>query len=574
SHIRSYTTSIISIDLKDQTLKFPFSSLQCGAIFQSLTKSRSLRQGKTLHAHIISSGVLHKNTYLRTKLAAFYANCGHMKNAHIVFNQIQHKTSFLWNYMIRGYSSSGFPLNALLLYRKMMSFGIQPDNFTYPFVIKACGDALLVEFGRIIHAEVVISGFEPDVYVGNCLLAMYSKFGEMEIARLMFDRMSQRDLTTWNTMITGYAKNGYSREALSFFHMLQRSQLAPDSTTLLGLLSACSDLQMVEKGKELHGYIVRNSTFSSNTYLTNSIVELYCRCKTMLLARKLFAVSSKDCVTWNTMISRYVEIGSAFDGLGLFCQMISFGEQPDLATIIAVLGACEQVNAIDFGMSTHSFLVQKGFGSSNMAATALIGMYSQCGRLSCSQRLFGEISEKTLVSWTAMITAFGHHGKGSEAISYFDQMIASGIVPDEGAFTSILTACSHAGLVEDGRDIFVQIQLSYNMKPALAHYACLVDLLSRAGHLEEAYEVIKNMEVDPTVDIWVSLLSGCRLHGNVSLAEVAAQNVVKENPDRASGYISLSHAYADEKRWKDVEKLRGIAQGKGLAMPRGCSFVE
>ncbi|KMT08169.1 hypothetical protein BVRB_6g142920 [Beta vulgaris subsp. vulgaris] len=554
--------------------KFPLSSLQCGALLQSLTNSRLLNKGQILHAHIISSGVLLKNTFLASKLAAFYANCGLMENAEIIFEQIMVKNSFLWNYMIRGYTTSGFTVKALLLYSKMLSLGFQPDNFTYPFVVKACGDSLFVEFGRIIHAQVMINGFESDVYVANCLLAMYSNFGEMGTARLVFDRMTQRDLTSWNTMITGHVKNGFSEEALCFFLLLQRSQLAPDSATLLGVLSACSDLHMITKGKEVHGYVLRNSMFTSNRFLTNSLVEFYCKCKTMLHAIRLFMVSSKDSVTWNTMISGYVQTGKGFEGLRLFCQMVAYGEQPDLATIVTLLRACEQVIAFDFGMSIHSYLTQKGFGCSIMVATALIGMYAGCGKLSCSQRVFGEITEKNLVSWTAMLSAYGHHGKGREALSTFNQMVANGIVPDEGAFTSILTACSHAGLVEDGREIFRQIKQNYNMKPALAHYACLVDLLSRSGHLEEAYEIIDNMEVEPTVDIWVSLLFGCRLHGNLHLAEVSAQNIFEGNPDRISGYISLSNTYAYEKRWNDVEKLRHVAQSKRLEMPRGYSFIE
>ncbi|CAO2814332.1 unnamed protein product [Amaranthus hypochondriacus] len=569
---RFYTTlTLISNEFNPQ---FQLSSLQCGSILQSLTKSKSLKRGETFHAHMLSSGILVDNTYLSTKLAAFYANCGQMEKAQILFDQILLKNSFLWNYMIRGYTNSGLPLKAMILYRKMVSIGIQPDNYTYPFVIKACGDSLLVKFGPIVHAEVVISGFESDVYVGNCLLSMYLKFGETKVAQLVFDRMSQRDLTSWNTMITGYAKNGRSREAIILFQLLLESQSIVDSTTLLGLLLACSDLQIVEKGKEIHGYIVRYRMFGSNIFLTNSLVELYCKCKAMFYARRLFIISLKDSVTWNTMISGYVHIGEAFEGLRLFCQMVSYGEQPDLATIIVVLGACEKVTAIEFGMSIHSYLLKKGFDSSTMAVTALIGMYAQCGRLSSSLHVFDEIADKTLVSWTAMISAYGIHGMGEEAISNFYQMVAKDIIPDEGAFTSVLTACSHTGLVEDGREIFHQIQSKYNMQPGLAHYACLVDLLSRAGHLEEAYDIVNNMTVEPPVDVWISLLSGCRLHGNVNLAELCAQHAFKVNPNRISPYISLSHSYANEERWSDVEKLRGIAQSKRLAMPKGYSSIE
>ncbi|KAL9239766.1 hypothetical protein vseg_014057 [Gypsophila vaccaria] len=550
--------------------KLPLTSLQCGAVLQSLTNTKTIRKGQTLHGYIVSSGVIQNNTYLSTKLAAFYANCGRMTESQTIFDRIDNKSSFLWNFMIRGYASNDLSAQAIRLYQEMRVVGgVVPDKFTYPFVVKACGDLADVGLGRVVHTQVVVSGFESDVYVGNCLLSMYAKFVRMENARVVFDRMPERDLTSWNTMISGYVKNGDPGDGLRIFKEMLVAGVVPDSTTLLGVLAACSELSFFEVGKQVHGFLLRNRMHCPNNFLTNSLIEVYCICRSMLYARRLFEVSRKDSVSWNTLISGYSRIDKGLEGLRLFCQMVESSNRPDLATFIAVFGICENVAALDFGTSVHSLLVREGFGVSIMAATALIGMYSRCGELTSSRRVFDGIEKKNLVTWTAMISAYGNHGKGKESISMLHQMRVNKILPDEDAFTSILTACSHAGLVEEGRDVFRQIN-----QPVLAHYACLVDLLSRAGHLEEAYEMICNMVVKPTADIWASFLSGCRVHGNATLAEVAGEKIRQLNPDGVGGYICLSHVYADEKRWIDVEKIRAMVQSKGTAKPTGYSFIK
>ncbi|KAH0984159.1 hypothetical protein GBA52_011336 [Prunus armeniaca] len=564
-----------TVHFKEQPLSPPLTSLQCGKILQSLTNTKSFPKGQKLHALMVTSGNLLNNTYLSTKLAAFYANCGRMAQAQVIFDGILLKNSFLWNFMIRGYACNECSLKALVLYREMLSFGQKADNFTYPFVLKACGDLLLVETGRRVHSEVVVIGLESDIYVANALLAMYSKFGDMGLARMLFDRMLERDLISWNTMISGYVKNNNLRKALEVFEEMGKAGLKADGTTLLGILSACAELLALKLGKEIHAYVVRKSGEIRNEFLTNSLIEMYCNCKSLAYSRRLFdGVKLKDTVSWNSMIRGYEQNGDAFESLRLFCRMVMEGAEVDEVTIITILGACDQINALQFGMSVHSCLVKKGFGANIIVGTALIDMYSKCGSLSCSRRVFDEIPRKNLVAWSAMISGYGAHGRGEEAISCYHELIANNFTPDEGVLTSVLSACSHAGLVNEGKHIFNRMTIEYNVKPALAHYSCLVDLLGRAGHVDEAYELIKTMEVKPSSDIWAALLSACRLHKNVKLAEVSAHKVFEMHPKGVGSYICLSNIYASEKRWDDVERVRAMVRSKGLKKPPGCSFVE
>eukprot|EP00268_Persea_americana_P035232 TRINITY_DN34793_c1_g1_i1.p1 TRINITY_DN34793_c1_g1~~TRINITY_DN34793_c1_g1_i1.p1 ORF type:complete len:754 (+),score=125.68 TRINITY_DN34793_c1_g1_i1:625-2886(+) len=555
-------------------VKPPLSSLQCGALLQSFTKWKSSQKGMELHGHLISSGIIIENTYLNTKLAAMYAICGQMGDARIIFDGIVLKNSFLWNVMIRGNACYGFSISSLHLYREMVRFGQRADNFTYPFVLKACGDLSLVEVGRKIHCEIVTCGFESDIYVRNSLLSMYTKFADMPSARTLFDRMLERDLTSWNTMISGYAKNGDPHEALLLFSQMVKVEVRADSTTFLSVLPACADLAAFKQGKEIHGYIVRNG-MESNSFVINSLIDMYCNCNFVVGARQLFEdIVKGDVVSWNSLIAGYARIGDAFESIRLFHRMNSDNVAPDQVTLIAVLGACNQITALQYGRGVHAFVTKEGFAADVFVGTALINMYAKCGSLGCSRRVFDEMPEKNLVSWSAMVAGYGLHGRGMEAIAVFNKMKVKGIRPDEVAFTSVLSACSHAGLVNEGQEIFHQIKSEYSLNPIVEHYSCMVDLLGRAGHLDEAYDFINKMEVMPNVDVWAALLSASRVHHNVVLAELAARNALALNPKGVGLYVSLSNIYAAEKRWDDVEMVRAMVRQKGQKKPPGCSFVE
>ncbi|KAK1388989.1 Pentatricopeptide repeat-containing protein [Heracleum sosnowskyi] len=497
-----------------------------------------------------------------------------MAEAHVIFDQILVKNSFLWNSMIRGYACDGDSIKALSLYREMMFFGQKFDNFTYPFVLKACGDLGLVEIGKKVHCELVVNGFEEDVYVGNSLVAMYGKFGDIDRVRIVFDRMPKRDLTSWNSLISGLVKNGASSDALGVFRRMRCCGVIADGTTILGVLSACVNLAALEHGRAIHGYVICNNLVCYNDFLMNSLIEMYCSCNSMAEAIKLFdEFMQKDVVSWNSLISGHVRNGDSFESLRLFCRMFVEHGLPDQVTLVSVLGACAEITALQFGISFHAVICKLGFGKNVMVGTALIDMYSKCGTILCSELVFEEMPNKNMVSWSAMITAYGLCGKGREALSTFHEMKGS-IIPDEGVFTSVLSACSHAGLVSEGKEIFHSMGKEYNCEPLQSHYSCMIDLLGRAGYLDEAYELIQKIEVQPTSDIWAALLSACRLYKNIELAEISAHKIIEMNPDDVSSYIALSNIYAIKKRWDDVERVRAMVRDKKLQKEPGCSFVE
>ncbi|KAK1568306.1 hypothetical protein Q3G72_022865 [Acer saccharum] len=329
------TSPCATIRFRQHGFTHPLTSLQCGATLQSLTNTKSFKQGQQLHAHIIVSGTLEDNTYLSTKIAAFYASCGRMTQAQVLFDGVVLKSSFLWNFMIRGYACNGLGMRSLALYREMLSFGQKTDNFTYPFVLKACGDLLLVEIGRRVHCEVV----------------------------------------------------GKAKEAFVVFDLMRKAGFNVDGRTLLSLLSACGCIQALNQGREIHGYVVRNSSRIYNKFLNNSLIQMYCDCNSTVDARRLFErVQLKDTVSWNSMIAGYARNEDAVESLRLFCRMVLEGGTPDEVTVVAVLVACGQITALQFGMAVHSHIVKKGFNENNIVGTSLIDMYSKCGSLACSRK--------------------------------------------------------------------------------------------------------------------------------------------------------------------------------------------
>ncbi|PKA63959.1 Pentatricopeptide repeat-containing protein [Apostasia shenzhenica] len=523
---------------------------------------------------MLCSGVLIDNTYLETKLCALYAVCGEVRGAREIFGGILLKSSFLWNMMIRGLASSGFPLESLVMYREMLWFGQKADNFSYPFVLLACGDLLLEDVGRRIHCEVVVSGYEMDVYVGNSVLSMYSKFGDMVTAQKVFDKMLTRDITSWNTIISSYVSNGQPEKALSMIGVMALSGLRFDQASFLGLLSACSCLAALRQGKEIHAFILRAGVNFSN-HLSNALIDVYVKSNFIVSAQRLFErMSLRDIVSFNSMISGCSHCGNALASLHLFRRMYVEGIGPDLITFLGVLGACDQLAALQLGKNMHAHLTKRGIDHDISVSTALVDMYAKCGGLAYSCQVFSEMPTKNLISWSAMVSGYGLHGMGEEAVSTFNRMIENGMKPDRVTFTSVLSACSHAGLVDEGKKIFFQVLHEYSVTPSIEHYCCMVDLLGRAGYLDEAFNLINEMEEKPNVDVWAALVSACQIHNNVELAEIAAQNVFQLRPKGVGVFVSLSNIYAKEKRWDDVKRIRSMVRNNELKKPPGCSYVE
>eukprot|EP01018_Ginkgo_biloba_P037425 Gb_17095 [translate_table: standard] len=439
------------------------------SVLQACTNIKSLKQ---LHAHMLING-LEQNIILCTKLVNRYAMYGSLHSAHLVFDKTYDRNVFIWNAIIRGYAGNGPFDQVLTLYFQMEQEGIRPDNFTFPFVVKACASLSDLQKGKKIHTHVIRTGFETDVFVGAALIHMYAKCGNIVNARQVFDKMSRRDLVSWNSMIAGYAQTGHANEAMTLFHQMQLTDMTPDGVTMAIVLLACSHIGALKQGKWIHEYIKR-----------------------------------------------------------------------------------------------------QGFEINVFMGSALIDMYAKCGSIENARNVFDNMSKRDVVSWSAMIAGYGVHGHGEDAIALFSQMQQTGMKPDHITFVCVLSACSHAGLVDKGWQYFYCMRRDYGITPRVEHYTCMVDLLGRAGQLDEALDFIKRMPFEPDAAVWAALLSACRIHCNIELGERVAEHLFNLGTRDTGHYVLLSNIYAAAGRWGDVVKVRTMMKDKGLKKIPGYSLIE
>lgn len=397
-----------------------------------------------------------------------------MSYVHNIFSQIQHPNTYAFNTLIRGYAEAEIPAPALDLYRKMQLCRIKPDTHTYPFVLKAVAKLGNVRVGEIVHSVAVKDGFEPLIFVRNCLVYMYSVCGCAEDAYKVFVIMPERDIVAWNSVINGFALNGKPNEALCLFREMSLEGVEPDGFTMVSFFSAC------------------------------------------------------------------VELGGA----------------------------------LELGRRAHVYIIKAGLNENLKVNNAILDFYAKCGKIWEAKKMFEDMKERNVVSWSSLIVGLGVNGFGVEAIRLFEEMESAGMVPTVVTFVGLLYACSHCGMVDRGFEYFAKMKDRYGIEPKIEHYGCMVDLLGRAGQVREAYEYIKAMPVPPNAVIWRTLLGACTVHGHSTIGEIAKAELLRLEPNYDGDFVLLSNLYASEHRWLDVQKVRRTMVQENVKKMPGQSIVE
>ncbi|WRX20050.1 Pentatricopeptide repeat - like 10 [Theobroma cacao] len=654
--------------------------LSKGKQYKSLLKhyaaTKALTKTTQLHALAITSGLL--SPHLRSSLSLSYASCGHLKNARKLFDEMPQPTLFSYNMMLKTYAQHGFYLETLNLFVEMVNLGkCRADNYTYPFVFKAVGEEKLVIFGGVVHARVLTGGFEKDSFVMNSLLTMYMNCGEKEEGRIIFDTMWEPNVVSWNSMISGYFKNGCAKEALGFFNkmmddgletdcatvvsvlpvcgflkelevgrrvyelvkekgwgkeMMVRNALVdmfakcgsmkearfifdgmverdvvtwtslinvcilngdmraalrlcllmvlegvrPNSVTLASLLSACGESKNLMDGRCLHGWAIRQR-LEYSVMVETSLIDMYAKCNRVDLSFLVFKnTSKKNTVPWNAILSGCIHNRLGKEAVKLFKEMLIEGMKPNAATLKSLLPAYAICADMQQATNMHSYLLRSGLVSNNEIGTAVVDIYSKCGSLESAHKIFNGIpnENKDIYLWSVIIAGYGGHGHGEIAVSLFKQMVRAGVKPNEVTFTSVLHACSHAGLVDEGLDLFKLMLRNHQISPQADHYTCIVDLLGRSGRLDEAYDIIKTMPFAPTHAVWGALLGACVIHENVELGELAAKWLFELEPENTGNYVLMAKIYSAVGRWKDAENIRHIVNEIGLRKAPAHSLIE
>ncbi|XP_050230760.1 pentatricopeptide repeat-containing protein At1g08070, chloroplastic-like isoform X2 [Mercurialis annua] len=477
--------------------------------------------------------------------------------------------------------------------------------FTAPPVIKACSSLLAVEAGQQVHSLVVSYGVDCNVYVQtslmdfyakigelgsarkvfdgilvkdaisfNCLITGYSKAGDVATARKLFDSMTERTVVSWNAMISCYARNGDFIEGLKTFERMQAENFSPNEITLVTLLSICAKLGDLEMGLRIKKYI-KDKNLCTDMIVSTAIFEMYVKCGVVDEARKEFdRMAKRDVVAWSAMIAGYTQNGRSNEALELFECMRRDNVKPDHITLVSVLSACEQLGSVEIGNRIGSYVQSQDLASNVYVASALLTMYSKCGSIDKARQVFDKIPQKDIVSWNSMIVGLAVNGLGKDAIALYTKMKEIDLKPNEITFVGLLTACTHAGLIELGLEFFESMKSDYRITPEIEHYACIVDLCCRYGRVKDAYEFICRMDIEPNVVIWGTLLGASRVHPNIELAELSARKLLELEPDNSGNYVQLSNIYASAGRWQEAQEVRNLMKDNKVQKVAAYSWIE
>ncbi|WOL15454.1 pentatricopeptide repeat-containing protein [Canna indica] len=441
-------------------------------------------------------------------------------------------------------------------------------------LLQLCARKQLIRQGKCCHGLVVQFGLLVDVLTCNILINFYSKCGDVDFARRVFDRMPERSMVTWNTMIAAQTRHGKDTEALGLFLQMRRDGTSASEFTLSSVLCACAAGCALMESQQLHALALK-SAMDSNVFVGTAVLDVYTKCKMVCDARLVFdAMSEKSSVTWSSMVAGYVQNDLYEEAIWFFCHAQRNGVELTQFTLSAVLSACASLAATTEGKQLHAIVARAGFGHNLFVATSLIDVYSRCGCIRDAYLVFGDIEEKNIVLWNAMITGFSKHARPDEAMILFEKMQQLGLQPNEITYISLLSACSHVGLVEKGRRYFDLLMRDDAVRPNVLHYSCMVDVLGRAGQIDEAWELIRSMPFRATSSMWGSMLNSCRVHGNLELAKLAAEHLFELEPNNAGNHVLLSNIYAANKQWREVALSRKLLKDSGARKEIGKSWIE
>lgn len=405
----------------------------------------------------------------------------------------------------------------------------------------------------------------------------YLKFDMMGDALKVFDKLPEKDdIVLWNAMINGYVQIGEFCKALMTFRRMVEMGLVPNRFTVTGVLSAVALAADVYNGKLVHALAIKMGD-DLGMAVSNALIDMYGKCRQLEDALLVFDnMIEKDVYSWNSIISVHEQCGDHEGTLRLLMGMLKSRFHPDLATVTAVLPACSHLSALMRGREIHGYMIKHGLdkAGSTYIANAVMDMYTKCGSMREARVVFDGTRIKDVASWNIMVMGYGMHGFGKEALSLFSCMIDDGLKPDEVSFVGVLAACSHAGFLNRGRELLAEMEPRYGVTPVIEHYACVIDMLGRAGKLEEAFKLISDMEIEPNQVVWRALLSACKLHGNADLAEVAAQRVIELEPGHCGNYVLMSNVYGEAGRYAEVEELRYMMRQHEVKKSPGCSWIE
>ncbi|KAJ7953036.1 Pentatricopeptide repeat-containing protein [Quillaja saponaria] len=479
-----------------------------------------------------------------------------------------------WTAIITGLVHAGYNMEGLFYFSKMWRSKVDYDSYIFAIALKACADSGSLNYGRAVHAQTMMKGFDESSFVVNSLASMYNKCGKLDYGLRLFERMRNPDVVSWTTIITRYVQMGQEEHAVEAYKRMTKSYVSPNEYTFATVISACANLARLEWGIQLHAHVIRQGLVD---YLSvaNSIMTLYSKCGELTSASVVFhGLTGRDIVSWSTIIAGFSQGGHGKEAFQYLSWMRREWPKPNEFALASVLSVCGSMALLELGMQVHAHVLSIGMEHEVMIRSALINMYSKCGSLKEAWKNFDVVKTDDIVSWTAMINGYAEHGYSKEAIDLFEKIPGVGLEPDSVAFIGVLNACSHAGLVDLGFYYFNMMSDKYRIYPSKEHYGCMIDILCRAGRLSDAEHMIRTMPFQQDDVVWSSLLRACRIRGDVECGMRTVEEILRIDPNSTGAHITLANIYATKAMWKEVAFVRKMMKSKGVVKEPGWSWIK
>ncbi|KAK6922055.1 E motif [Dillenia turbinata] len=564
-------------------------------------------QAQMLQTHLMKMG-FQSNVYAATALSSMYMKLNYNSSALKAFDEMPERNLVSVNAVISGFSRNGCFREAMRVFQDLGYKGFRPNSVTLVSLLSACK---LVRHGNQIHCWVEKLGVGDDVHVGTSMVTMYSNCGEIVDSRKVFELIEDKNVVTFNAFFSGLLQNGVYEVFLDVFNEMRRnSHVKANSVTFALVLSACLNLKYLKLGRQVHGLIMKTK-MRFDVMVETTVVDMYAKCGCCKLACDVFkemgasanlitwncmiagmmlndesenavklfeqlasAGFEPDSATWNSMISGFSQLGKGDEAIKYFNRMMSAGVVPSVKSITSLLSSCSALSALSLGKEIHGHIIRNGIGDDEFISTALVDMYMKCGYPSWARQVFDryDIKPDDPAFWNAVISGYGRNGDTESAFKIFEMMQQEKVQPCSATFVTVLSLCSHMGLVDKGWHLFRSMTCQYGVQPNLEHLGCMVDLLGRSGRLDEARELIGEIP-KPSASAFSSLLGACKFHAEPELGEEMATRLSKLEPENPAPLVILSNIYAGEGRWKDVERIRKLMNDRGFNKHPGNSML-
>ncbi|VVB10928.1 unnamed protein product [Arabis nemorensis] len=532
---------------------------------------RDARAGRVIHGQAVVDG-FDSELHVGSNIVKMYFKFSRVDDARKVFDRMPEKDAVLWNTMLSGYRENEMYEESIQVFRDLIKESCtRLDSTTVLNILPVIAELQELRLGMQIHSLATKTGSYSHDFVLTGFVSLYSKCGKIDVLSTLFREFCIPDVVAYNAMIHGYTSNGETELSLRLFKEMMLSGARLNSSTLVSLIPVSGHLMLIYG---IHGYSLK-SNFLSHASVSTALTTVYSKSNEIESARKIFDESpDKSLASWNAMISGYTQNGLTNDAISLFREMQKSMFSPNPITITCILSACAQLGTLSLGKWVHGLVRSTDIESSIYVSTALIGMYAKCGSIAEARRLFDLMPKKNEVTWNTMISGYGLHGHGHEALDIFSEMLSSGIAPTPVTFLCILYACSHAGLVKEGDEIFNSMIHQYGFEPSDKHYACMVDILGRAGHLQRAMQFIEAMPGEPDPSVWQTLLGACRIHKDTNLARTVSEKLFELDPDNVGYHVLLSNIHSADRNYPQAATVRQTAKNRKLAKAPGYTLIE